>query len=272
MEENYFKADGTMYFMPENDGISQFKNNGLVTNGFLQPVRIDFPQFFGIKGITLDFGDAYPTQFTIETSEKTLNYTNDKAKFETNDVLGDTDYILITPISMVGGQQRFRLQSILMGVGLAYTNKDTKDMSLSEFVSSISDELPNENMSYTFYDENNNFNVDDDNSFIDYLETMQRITLSFGVTLEDKTVEWKQVATMYLKDWKSQKGIVSINATDRLSQMEDTYSLGNKIYTRTAGQEAENIFADAGIEPDEYFIDDYLYVFAWHYDMWKLKL
>ena len=90
-------------------------------------------------------------------------------------------------------------------------------------------------------------------------ETMQRITLSFGVTLEDKTVEWKQVATMYLKDWKSQKGIVSINATDRLSQMEDTYSLGNKIYTRTAGQEAENIFADAGIEPDEYFIDDYLY-------------
>ena len=259
MEENYFKADGTMYFMPENDGISQFKNNGLVTNGFLQPVRIDFPQFFGIKGITLDFGDAYPTQFTIETSEKTLNYTNDKAKFETNDVLGDTDYILITPISMVGGQQRFRLQSILMGVGLSYTNKNTKDMSLSEFVSSISEELPNENMSYTFYDENNNFNVDDDNSFIDYLETMQKITLSFGVTLEDKTVEWKQVATMYLKDWKSQKGIVSINATDRLSQMEDTYSLGNKIYTRTAGQEAENIFADAGIEPDEYFIDDYLY-------------
>ena len=259
MEENYFKADGTMYFMPENDGISQFKNNGLVTNGFLQPVRIDFPQFFGIKGITLDFGDAYPTQFTIETSEKTLNYTNDKAKFETNDVLGDTDYILITPISMVGGQQRFRLQSILMGVGLSYTNKNTKDMSLSEFVSSISEELPNETMSYTFYDENNNFNVDDDNSFIDYLETMQKITLSFGVTLEDKTVEWKQVATMYLKDWKSQKGIVSINATDRLSQMEDTYSLGNKIYTRTAGQEAENIFADAGIEPDEYFIDDYLY-------------
>ena len=35
-------------------------------------------------------------------------------------------------------------------------------MSLSEFVSSISDELPNENMSYTFFDTDDDFNVDDD--------------------------------------------------------------------------------------------------------------
>lgn len=259
MEENYFKVDGSMYFMPENSETMQLLPNGLVTKDILQPIRIDFPQIYAIKGITLEFGNAYPTEFTIETSEKTLNYTNDSTKFVTYDVLGDTNYILITPISMVGGKQRFRLYNVLMGVGLAYTNKDTKDMSLSEFVSSISDELPNENMSYTFFDTNDNFNVDDDNSFIDFLETMQKITLSFGVTLEDKkTVEWKQIATMFLKDWKSQKGIVSINATDRLSQMEDTYSLGNKIYTRTAYDEAESIFTDAGLEPDEYFIDDYL--------------
>ena len=258
LEENYFRADGTMYFMPENDGVLQLLPNGIVTKDFLQPIRIDFPQIYAIKGITLDFGNTFPTSFTITTSEKTLNYTNDNRKFTTNDVLGDTNYILITPITMVGGQQRFRLQSVLMGVGLAYTNKDTKNMNLSEFVSSISDELPNQDMNYTFYDTNNNFNVDDDNSFIDFLETMQKITVSFGVTLEDKTVEWQQIATMFLKDWKSQKGIVSFNATDRLSQMEDEYSLGNKIYTRTAYEEAESIFIDAGLEPDEYFIDDYL--------------
>ena len=139
-----------MYFMPENSETMQILPNGLVTKDILQPIRIDFPQTYAIKGITLEFGNAYPTEFTIETSEKTLNYTNDSTKFVTDDVLGDTDYILITPISMVGGRQRFRLYNILMGVGLAYTNKDTKDMSLSEFVSSISDELPNENMSYVF--------------------------------------------------------------------------------------------------------------------------
>jgi len=71
-------------------------------------------------------------------------------------------------------------------------------------------------------------------------------------------VEWHQVATNYLKDWKSQKGIVTLSATDRLSQMKDKYSGGNRLYERTAYAEAESIFADAGLEPDEYYIDDYL--------------
>ena len=258
LEENYFRADGTMYFMPENEDLAQFLNNGIATSDFLQPIRIDFPQIYAIKGITLEFGSAYPTEFTIETAEKTLNYTNDANKFVTQDVLGDTNYIVITPISMVGGQQRFRLQSILMGVGLQYSNAQTKDLTITEFVSSISDELPNEDMTFTFYDEENRFNVDDDNSFIDFLETMQKVTLSFGITLENGTVEWNQIATMYLKDWKSQKGIVSLTATDRLEQMEDEYSLANRIYDRTAYDEAESIFSDAGLQPDEYYIDEYL--------------
>ncbi len=258
LENNYFRVDGTMYFMPENEGLAQFLTNGIATSDVLQPIRIDFPQIYAIKGITLEFGSAYPTEFRIETAEKTLNYTNDASKFVTHDVLGDTDYITITPISMVGGQQRFRLQSILMGVGLQYSNTQTKDLTLTEFVSSISDELPSEDLKFTFYDEENRFNVDDDNSFIDFLETMQRVTLSFGITLDNGTVEWNQIATMYLKDWKSQKGIVSLTATDRLEQMEDEYSLANRIYDRTARDEAESIFADAGLQPDEYYIDEYL--------------
>jgi hypothetical protein len=176
----------------------------------------------------------------------------------TYDVLGDTNYIVITPISMVGGQQRFRLQNILMGVGLQYSNNQTKNLTLTEFVSSISDELPSEDLKFTFYDEENRFNVGDDNSFIDFMETMQRVTLSFGITLDNGTVEWNQIATMYLKDWKSQKGIVSLSATDRLEQMEDEYTLANRIYDRTAYDEAESIFSDAGLQPDEYYIDEYL--------------
>lgn len=258
LEENYFRADGTMYFMPEKEELAQFLTNGITTNEVLQPIRIDFPQIYSIKGVTLVFGSAYPTEFAIETNEKILTYANNSSKFVTSDVLGDIDHIIITPISMVGGEQRFRLQSVLMGVGLQYSNAQTKDLTLTEFVSSISDELPSEDISFTFYDEENRFNVDDNNSFIDFLETMQRVTLSFGITLENGTVEWNQVATTFLKDWKSQKGIASFTATDRLEQMEDEYSLANRIYDRTAYEEAESIFADAGLQPDEYYIDEYL--------------
>ena len=258
LEENFMKADGNMLFMPEDDELMQLNYNGITTDQVLGAVRIDFSEIYSIKGITLVFGTAYPTEFTIETAEKTLSYTNSAESFITNDVLGDTDYIVITPVSMVGGQQRFRLKSVLMGVGLQYSNAQTKSFSRDDFVSSISEELPSEKMSFSFYDENGLFDVDDDSSFVDYLETMQKITLSFGVELDNGQIEWHQIATNYLKDWKSQKGVVSLTATDRLTQMEDEYSLGNKIYTRTAYEEAESIFEDAGLQPDEYFIDEYL--------------
>lgn len=258
LEENYMKADGQMMFMPEDDEDMQLKYNGIATSQPLAPIRVDFGEVYAIKGITLVFGSAYPTEFTIETKEKKLSYTNDAETFVTSDVLGDTDYIIITPVSMVGGQQRFRIQSMLMGVGLQYSNAQTKSFSHKDFVSTISEELPSESTSFAFFDEEGRFDVDDNSSFVDYLETMQKITISFGLELDDGSVEWHQVATNFLKNWKSKKGVVTLTATDRLSQMEDEYSLGNKIYTRTAYEEAESIFSDAGLQPDEYFIDDYL--------------
>lgn len=145
-----------------------------------------------------------------------------------------------------------------MGVGLNYSNKQTKQFKLVESVSPISEDLPITNTTFSFYDEENQFDVDDDNSFIDFLETMQKITISFGVELDNGSVEWNQIATQFLSDWKVQKGVVTLSATDRLQQMEDEYSLGYKIYTRTAYKEAESILQDAGLQPDEYIIDDYL--------------
>lgn len=259
MEENFMKTDGSMVFVPEDDELKQLQYNGITTEQMMDAVRIDFSEVYAIKGLTLEFGSAYPTELRIETAEKTLIFSNESERFMTEEVLGDTDYILITPMSMVGGKQRFRLKSVLMGVGLQYSNAQTQQFSHDDFVSSISEELPSENLSFSFYDEAGRFDVDDENSFIDYLETMQQVTLSFGVEHDDGKIEWHQIATNYLKDWKSQKGIVTINATDRLSQMKDKYIKGNKIYERTAYEEAESIFADAGLEPDEYWLDDYLH-------------
>lgn len=258
LEENFMRADGEMLFLPENNEMLQLNTNGIATNSIMGLVRIDFPQMYDIKGLTINFGSAYPTELQIETAEKTLDYSNNSSQFVTMDVLGDTDFIIIRPFSMVGGQQRLRIQNILMGVGLSYMNEQTKNFSHKDFCSTISEELPSENTSFTFFDEENRFNVDDDNSFIAYLEEMQKVTVSFGLELDDGSVEWHQIATNYLKSWKSQNGIVTLNATDRLSRMKEKYEKGFKIYERTAYEEAESILIDAGLNPDEYYIDEYL--------------
>lgn len=258
LEKDTFKLDESMYFMPENTSNIQLLNNGISTKDFMYPIRIDFKNVLDLKGITINFGTYYPTEFTIQTKDNTFTYSNDSSNFITEDVFGITDYIIITPIAMIGGNKRFRINNILFGVGLNYNNNNTSDFSISEYVSSISQELPSTSLSFSFYDEDEKFNVDDDNSFINYLETMQKINVYFGVTLDDSSIEWYEISTLYISDWKSDNGVVSINATDRLTQMEDEYTLGNRIYDRTAYAEAESILKDAGLEPDEYYIDEYL--------------
>lgn len=256
LERNFMRADGTMYFLPEENGL--IRNNGIVSKEILGSIKIDFGNIYSVKGITLDFGIEYPTKFAISTDDNTFEYTNDSQTFTSDDVYGEISHLTITPIEMRGGAQRLRLKRVLFGVGLQYTNENVKSFSMKETVSPISEEIPSQYVNLSFYDKDSLFDVDDDNSFIDYMETMQRISISFGVTLEDGTVEWNQISTTYLKEWNSQGGVVSLISYDRLYHMEDTYSLGNRIYSRTAYEEALNIFKDAGLSSDEYYVDEYL--------------
>lgn len=259
LEKNYMRVDGQMYFLPrETSGLYQLRNAPLTTQNIMETVKVKFPQEYSIKGLTIDFGKYYPTSFKIVTDEKELTYTNDRHDFSTTDVIGNTTNIQIIPISMVGGNKRLRVEKIVMGVGLTYRNNDVSISSFEEFVNGISAEIPYRKLSVTILDKNNVYNVDDDNSFINFLETGQKMELSYGMVLSDETVEWHKKATMLLTEWNSKKNQMSFTANDVLSTLEDTYTIGNKIYDRTAYAEAISILTDAGFEPDEYFVDDCL--------------
>lgn len=259
LEQNYMRVDGQMYFLPrETSGLYQLRNAPLTTQNVMETVKVAFTQEYSIKGLTIDFGKYYPTSFKIVTDEKELIYTSDKHDFSTTDVIGDTTKIQIIPISMVGGNKRLRIEKIVMGVGLTYRNNDVSTASFEEFVNGISAEIPYRKLSVTILDKNNVYNVDDDNSFINFLETGQKMELSYGMALSDETVEWHKKATMLLTDWNSKKNQMSFTANDVISTLEDNYTKGNKIYDRTAYAEAISILTDAGFEPDEYFVDDCL--------------
>ena len=259
LEQNYMRVDGQMYFLPrETSGLYQLRNAPLTTQNIMETVKVTFQQEYSIKGLTIDFGKYYPTSFKIVTDEKELTYTSNKHDFSTTDVIGDTTNIQIIPISMVGGNKRLRVEKIVMGVGLTYRNNDVSTSSFEEFVNGISAEIPYRKLSVTILDKNNVYNVDDDNSFINFLETGQKMELLYGMALSDETVEWHKKATMLLTDWNSKKNQMSFTANDVLSTLEDNYTIGNKIYDRTAYAEAISILTDAGFEPDEYFVDDCL--------------
>lgn len=259
MEQDYFKADGSMIFLPEESPYVQFiQNRSCTTKDVLGTVTIRFDDSYSIKGFTIEFDESYPTEFKIKTAETEKLYQNNGSEFSTQDNFGITSYIQIIPQTMVGGKQRFRINKVLMGVGLSFTNDDIKSSSLKEQVNAVCEELPSIEYSLTVQDYEQKFNVDNDNSFVNFLETGQQVPVTVGLEMDDESVEWMQMANVYLYDWKAQKGSMNFTAKDIFAFMTDTYSGGNTIHKRTLYEDATAVLKDYGLQPDEYEIDECL--------------
>ncbi len=258
MEQNWVKADGTSLFLPE---IAQYKTNGICTSTIEGTLRIKFGNTYAIKGLTIEFfEDCYPTDFDLnfENHNDEYNYTNDTPHFSTEDNLGNISYLEIIPNTMSGGEQRLRVKSIVMGVGLVFANDVVESCNIGSYVSPISADVSYVESKLTVFDVENKFSVDNDASFISFLEPMQPLKISMGVDLDNGTKEWKQIATLFLKDWSANGNKVTFTASDRLGLLVGEYDGGATIHTRTAYAEFTSILQSAGLTLDDYSVDTFL--------------
>lgn len=262
-EQNFSKVDGSMYFLPkETDGYS-FYNNGIVTNDILGSVYISFGGLVGldIKGMTIDFGECYPTQFTIQSDSGTKSYENDKQLFTTEDSFDGTSYFIITPITMLGGQDRMRIYQMIFGIANTFSNDKVINCSLKDCVSPISETIPSMDVSLTVDNQDLYYSPDNPESAIAYMEIGQEVKVSFGYDVTGNgDIEWLPETTSYLNTWSSDDVQAKFTATDRFYQLTDTYYKG--LY-RSSGitlyDLALDVLNDAGIEDErEFYLDPYL--------------
>lgn len=262
LEEDFFKLDGSMIFPPMNTGYQQLVNNiACISENVGEGITIEFANAYDIKGLTLAFGENYPTRFTVKTSDNTeTTYDNSLETFTTDDSFNATKTITITPLMFKNrsGNKRLRIESMLMGIGIVFQNEDIESANFTDSKSFISEELPQIDFNVTCFDKNKRFRVDDRNSFINYLETGQEISVSMGMELEDETIEWLNMPLTYLSTWASNNNKIAFTSTDRFALLTEKYTIGNTIHSRTLYAEAESVLQDAGLQPDEYVISDIL--------------
>lgn len=259
-EKDFITCNDTMLIMPEDRSIC--KVNGTCTTDLLGAIRIDFGSIYDLKGLTIEFDPfAFPKEMKIYGSNFETTYSDlSSPTFVTEDTIGETNYLIIQPTKMQDNNtdQRLRIRNITMGVGFVFTNPVIESFSIEDFVDSISSEISYKTVSMSIFDKEGKFNVDNDSSFMAYLEPMQPMHIAIGVDLDDGTKEWKQIGSCYIRDWNSKNDKINFVATDRLSQLKNNYS-HNVLETRTVGSEIEAILQDCGLTPNEYEIDDYLY-------------
>lgn len=262
-EENFSRVDGSMYFLPEEKALMTY-NNGFVTGDLLGAVYIAFEEVtgFDIKGLTINFGECYPVDFSVESNTGLYYYSgNTEAEWRTEDVFENVSYFIIRPTKMVNGQGRLRILQFSCGIVNVFSNATTIDYSFKDYVSPISESLPSQDMSLTVDNQNLYYDPDNISSALSFMEIGQEIRVSFGYDVDgNNNVEWLAPNTCYLSTWKADDVQAKFTATDRFDLIDTKYYRG--MYREngiTLYDLALDVLDAAGItDSREYFIDPYL--------------
>ena len=261
-EQEFWKADGSMYFLPRSP--SNYRKNGLIAEDlFTSNLLIEFSFEYGasdIRGLTIQFGHNYPTQFTVITSDGTeYQFENNSDKFETEQVFENTDSLTLRIEAMNVPNNRVRIYYVKFGLGLEYDNEWIMSTDSTSVLSAINEELPEVNFSVTLKNDDQRFNVDNPSSEINFLESGQNISVSYGYELDDGSIEWMQLHSLMVSEWSADDSRATIKAVDRFKYMSDSYYKGMYYADGISLYDlAELVLDDAGIESADYYLDSYL--------------
>lgn len=261
-EQDFWKADGSMYFLPRSP--TNYRKNGLITGDlFASNLLIEFSFEYGasdIRGLTIQFGHNYPTEFTVITSDGAeYQFENDSDKFETEQVFENTSSLILRINNMNVPNNRVRIYYVKFGLGLEYDNEWIINTESSSMLSAINESLPEVNFSVTLKNEDQRFNADNPASEINFLETGQKISVMYGYEVNEGNIEWMQLHSLMVSEWSANDTQATIKAVDRFKFMSDNYYKG-KYYENGISlyDLAELVFVDAGIESVDYYLDSYL--------------
>lgn len=261
-ESNFWKADGTSFFLPEKK--LDYRKDGITsTNLFEESFHVKVVFGCGksdIKGLTIKFGRNYPTKFTIVTDNATsFEYENTEELFKSDDVFENTESIELVITEMNVPNTRVRIDYIIFGLGLEYDDEWISEASSNTTLSAINEDLPESEFNVTLCNDNQLFNVDNPSSDINFLESGQKVNVMMGYMLDDGNIEWIKMHSLYVSEWSADDSSATITAVDILKYLDEKYYKG--IYYEdgiSLYDLAVLVLTDAGLNEDEYYIDSYM--------------
>lgn len=266
LEEDFTRVDGSMLFLPRPNESGNYMDTGIISEDLisegqyelliqLNMVATDF------MGITINFGENYPVDFDmVGSSGQVIEFRgNDKAEFNTEEVLFDTTSVRLIFYRMKNPQSRLRIYSIRFGFGLVYYNDSVLASSLESYVSPVGADVPQIDFMVQLKNYDHYFNVDNPKSAINFLETGQQMEIFYGYQLPNGgEIEWVRGNRLLCSEWESDDYTATIRCQDIFRNMDSEYFKG--VYS-SAGksyfQLAQEILADAG--ETDYYIDPRLH-------------
>lgn len=262
LEENFTRVDGSMYFLPRESPSALYLDTGLVGKDLVSEAQYEVTIDLNIKatdfrGITINFGENYPTDFDFVTDKgQVVEFRdNDQAVFSTEEVLESVTTLTLVIYQMKNPQSRLRIYSFRFGYGLIYENDSVLSSSLESYVSPIGSDIPQIDFTVTLKNYDKYFNVDNPKSAINFLETGQEMEIFYGYQLPDGGgIEWVRGNHLLCSEWEFDDYTATIRCQDVFRTMDSEYYKGMYVGTgKSYYNLALEVLQDAG--QTDYYID-----------------
>ena len=267
-EKNQFALDGSFELMP--DGLS---NMGWWSNqmsdehgNFATPLvlEVNFTEPHSSMGLTLIFSQTgdFCNKLNIKYYDlknnllKDLNFTPNKHKYICKGVIENYGKIIITFYSTNNPYRYLKLYKILYGAEIVFEGDNLMSANVLEEIDLLSSEISINTMDFTVYSEDDDFNIINPQGFYRLLQQRQKLEATETFIKEGKV---KNMGTFYLDKWKNEKEkTMKFSAIDLIGIIDKTDFNGD-IYTNILFTDLiEEIFTSAGLESDEYEIQEEL--------------
>lgn len=258
-EPDFTKIDGTMYFVPEEDSDS-FYDNGFVSSDIGDAIQFNFSEAVDIDGLTIDFGECYPSQFRLgynDGTTKTVIYENNQKIFTCDDEFTNVTWAKITPLAFADNgesyeERRLRIYNILFSKSLVFENDVVVDYTHVENISLISEDLPSTDMTLNIANYDYEYDIEDDDNIVNQFKINDKIRVFHGYDITGtESIEWVTPFTFYLKEITINETSMTITASDIYNERYTDTFYNGKWYGSSDGislaEAAEEVAEDAGI-------------------------
>ena len=250
LEENFTKVDGTHKIAIDEPYIpwqeTAFVSDGMISDGSFT-MMIMFPEVVSFNTIRFNFGDNYPTDFTLtDNTGHSLTVSNNARLCQIDEVFEDITTLSITVREMKNTISRFRIYSIDFGDGKVFENDDILDSSLDTSMSPVNEHLPQIDFSVTLRNEDYFFELENPQSYLNMLDTSTSVDVYYGYEISEGNIEWLQSAHVYAYDWGNNRESATINCKDILQINNTIYN--NGVIQRTSLYDlAVDVFSAMGV-------------------------
>lgn len=270
-EKDFTLVNNKMYWSPKPTDGRNYLYQGTVSNTLSDSnsninefVYITFKAealpIYSIKGLTINFGTYYPIDFDIVYDNGSIEVRNNQnSEYISTVIFRDITFFKIIAKNMNVPYRRFRISKWIFGVLTLFQNNEISSATFKETISSISQELPSSTLSLKINNVNKEYNLDNQDSPIRFMQPGQELAINLGYELDDGSIEMIPQKSLILNDFDSDDEYLVMNAIDQLFFKNELFEKG--LYHESGISYfdlAKEVFLDMNINEAQYIIAEEL--------------